>query len=468
MTDHSSVVRRVSRTRPLLANFGRLALVSALIFWWGGIFVPRLTSLIDPDLLASKDIPLQLNPDVEGTFANAVSATALLTVALLVGLTAVASWRLAAGWFAVVGWSVLALTVGYVGWEEAIEPVEVVSLRNAVFNEATPSLWPLLISPLIVAFVLVMVGFVCRGRQLWEVRLLLTLGIVVWLLVLVYEASVPYLSERRAYNLGVLFEETLEFGGTLVIGLSAVVAMRRRELGVFRPRVFVPLVGGSLAVVGLLGGLVGAFVFRAPVVDARPYTHIGTFDISLSDTEAVAQEFRMPAVPIGSLDLRLGLGDPNGRSGAAVWRVLGGGGGEPGPILRAGRLDVPAGEDSTWRTIRFPPLVQPEGRPLTLLVQAEVGQGARLLVGATKTDGSLAGPLWINGERAWSDQTLSTVVYSASEPTRSKVQAIWTFIASDWHWPVVLAGLAIGLTLVTLIPALLVTSVVLSAVPQRS
>lgn len=269
MTDRNSTVRRVCRTRPQLANLGRLALVSALIFWWGGIFVPRLTSLIDPDLLASKDIPLWLNPDVEGTFANAVSATALLTVSLLVGLTAVVSWRLAVGRFAVLGWSVLALTVGYVSWEEAIEPVQVVSLRNAVFNEATPTLWPLLISPVIVAFVLVMVGFVCRGRQLWEVRLLLTLGIVVWLLVLVYEVSDPYLSMQGAHDVGVLFEETLEFGGTLVIGLSAVVAMRGRELGVFQRRVIVPLVGGTLAVVGLLGILVGAFIFRAPLVDTR-------------------------------------------------------------------------------------------------------------------------------------------------------------------------------------------------------
>ena len=441
--------------------------MSVLIFWWGGIFVPRLTSLIDPDLLASKDIPLQLNPDVEGTFANAVSATALLTVSLLVGLTAVVSWRLAVGRFAVIGWSVLALTVGYVSWEEAIEHGQVVSLRNAVFNEATPSLWPLLISPLIVAFVLVMVGFVCRGRQLWEVRLLLTLGMVVWLLVLVYEVSGPYLSMQRAYNLGVLFEETLEFGGTLVIGLSAVVAMRGRELGVFQRRVIVPLVGGSLAVVGLLGILVGAFIFRAPIVDTRlDYAAGGGFFVALHNEMSAIQEFRMPEFPIKEFDVRLASQDSHEHSGNLVWRVIDGG--AAGGVLREGRMEVPTTDYLAWRSIEFDPPIRPvEGRRMGLQLVADVVGGGHIRIAATKTDLYPDGRLWVNGEPTWPGQNLEFVAYSAPEPTRSKLRAVWDTFASDWRWPVLFAELALGLTLITLIPGLLVSGLVLSVAPKR-
>lgn len=356
----------------------------------------------------------------------------------------------------------LGVTAAYLAWEEESE-FHVASIAvgagRSMFGVVNQYLWVILMSPLIAGFVLVMVGFICRGRQLREVRLLLGLGTVVWLLALAHETSPLYLAGQGTYNLGVLSEETLEFGGALTIGLSAVVAMHARELGVFRRRVFVPIVVGSLAVVGLLGGLAGAYVFRAPVMDARPHTHIGTFHISLSDSEAVAQEFRMPTMPIRSFDLRLGYHDPTEPFGTAVWRVVSGGGDEQGPILREGRLAVSRGEDVESETIRFPPLMQPDGQLLTLLVQADVGMGSSLLVGATKSDRPVTGRLWINGEPALSDQRLNFVAYSAPEPTRSKLQAVWTLMTSDWRWPVVIAGLALSLTLATLIPILLVVAV---------
>ena len=62
---------------------GRALLLGAVAFWWGLIVVPRLVSLALPDLLPPDAISRHLNPDVEGSLANAVSATALLIAALL-------------------------------------------------------------------------------------------------------------------------------------------------------------------------------------------------------------------------------------------------------------------------------------------------------------------------------------------------------------------------------------------------
>ena len=49
-------------------------LLGAVAFWWGLIVVPRLVSLAFPELLSPDTIPRHLNPDQEGTVANAVSA----------------------------------------------------------------------------------------------------------------------------------------------------------------------------------------------------------------------------------------------------------------------------------------------------------------------------------------------------------------------------------------------------------
>ena len=459
--DRGSAERGGLLARPFVANSGRLALVVAVVFWWGGVVIPRLISLVLPEWLPPEAIPRDLNPDLdlEGRLANRVSAGALMVLAFLALINAGVSRRTAAGRIAVIGWFVLGVATGYLAWEE-VSDFHVASIAlgvgRAVFGVVSQYLWVILLSPLILVFVSVMLVFISKGGQLREVNLLLTLGILVWLLVLIHEVSAPYLFIGGTYDLEVLIEETLEFGGTLLIGLGAAIALRKRELGVFRRPVLIPLIVGSLAVVGLLGSLVGSFVFRAPVIDTRNDTHIGTFHVSLSDSQAVAQGFGMPAIPIGGFGLRLGLHDPEGRSGAAIWRIVGGDGVWQGPILRAGRIDAPAGKGSTWKMVNFPPLVQPEGRPLTLLVEADVGPGSSLLVRAAKADRKEVGRFWINGEPAWSDQTLSFVAYSASEPTRSKVQAIWAFMTSDWRWPVLLLDLALGLTLLTLIPALLI------------
>ena len=110
-----------------------------------------------------------------------------------------------------------------------------------------------------------------------------------------------------------------------------------------------------------------------------------------------------------------------------------------------------------------PPLAEAQGRSLAVQLAAEVEQEAHLRIGATQTDRYPDGRLWINGALAWPDQDLEFVAYSASELTRSKLQAIWHTFSSDWRWPVLLADFAITLTLILLIPALLV----IAALPGR-
>ena len=67
-------------TGPLVVWTGRLLLLSAVLFWWGGVLAPNLLSLAFPAWLSPESIPRDLNPDIdwEGRLANRVSATALL------------------------------------------------------------------------------------------------------------------------------------------------------------------------------------------------------------------------------------------------------------------------------------------------------------------------------------------------------------------------------------------------------
>ncbi len=332
---------------------------------------------------------------------------------------------------------------------------EVLGMANSQY------LWPVLLSPLIVTFVLAMAVFVHKGLCDREVRAPLVFGIAAWLLAVAHEASYPFLFKGRAEMVEIVLEETLEFGGTLLIGLSAAIALgshaaSRPPSGAYSgPRLRRPLVG-SVAAAAVLGGLVLAFAFRVPVIDARA-AYIDTFELSLRDGEAIIQELRMPTDPVGSFRVRLANRDPKGLSGIAAMRITELGTSEP--ILAEGLVEVPAQDSPVWTDIELiPPLSEAQGRSLAVQLAADIGREARLRIGATQTNRYEDGRLWINGTLTWPDQDLEFVADSTKEPTWIKLQAIWRVFTSDWRWPVLVVDTAVAMTLITFIPVLLVTA----------
>ncbi len=476
---------------------GRWLLLGAVAFWWGGIVAPRLVSLAFPELLSPEAIPRHLNPDSEGNLANAVAAIFLLITALLAFANALRSFGMlrtqgvsrrgavpqAHGRIATGGWTALAVTAAYLGWEEVSEfhAVGTRGLGEIVLGKAYDgTLWPVVLSPLIVAFVLAMGVFIGKGlpstgstgsRQASsgrEVRALLVLGLAAWLLAIVHEVGYTFVFGGKADLLPRLLEETLEFGGTLVIGLSAGIALgsgavSRPPSGAFRGRrLFLPLFG-SMAAVVVLGGLAVGLLFRAPFVNARSLTYLGAFYLSLDDKHSLVQELGVLAEPVARLDLRLANHDLQGRPGILIWRVMEAREEGLGPILREGRFEVNTSGYLAWKSIDFPPLVEAEGRPLSLQLIADVEPETQLRVGTTKLNRYKDGRLWIDGLIEWPDLNIEFVAYSAPELTRSKLGAIWSVFTSDWRWPVLLADLAVALTLIIFVPVLLVTF----ALPRR-
>ncbi len=478
-----------STVRRLAEWTGRVLLLGAVAFWWGLIFAPRLVSLTFPDLLSPEAIPPHLNPDVERNLANAVSATFLLIAALLAFANTLRSFgRLrtqdvsrrgavpqAHGWIATGGWTALAVTATFLAWEEIFEfkgAAGMSALGQMVLGTAYDGpLWPVLASPLILAFVLAMVVFVHKGLRAREVRALLILGLTAWVLAVVHEVGNTFVL-AKAGVLTRLLEETLEFGGTLIIGLSAGIALWGPGplAGIFggrgrlTPAVWLTAPAATIACVVVLGA-VAADVQREPLADARALTHIGFFHIIVYDKHSLVQELGVLPAPPARFDLRITSRAPQGRSGILIWRVLEPGKEAPGSgrILREGRKEIPVGDHPSWESIDFPPLVEAEGRPLALQLIADVGPRAHLRVGATKTNRYEDGRLWVDGALTWPDQNIEFVAYGAPEPTRGKLQAMWHIFSSDWRWPVLAVDVAIVMTLLTFIPALLVTA----ALPRR-
>ena len=456
---------------PLYERVGRLSLLLAIALWWGGFVVPHLVSLTSSELLPLHAIPRQLNAEYEGTVANAFSALALSVVAFLALVNAAVSVRRTAGWpGGAGGWAALMVTSAYLAWEE-LSDFHVNSLtvvEQAVFGKdlveaAGPFVWPVLLSPLIVAFLLVMWAFARKELRAREVRAPFFLGLAAWLLALVLEVTAPilFVFVSQAAILGYVLEETLEFSGTLLIALSAVFALR--SVAASRPpsggRRLQTTMLGSLIALAAFGGFFVVFVFRAPLVDARvpSYTHRDTFQVSLNDHEAVIQEIQMPAAPVGSLRLRLANCDLEVGSAVASVRVTRMG--TLAPILSEGSLVVPAGDCPRWRDVElFPPFAEAEGQRLAVQVIADVEPGHELGIGATKMNHYEGGRLWVNGILSWPDQNLEFVAYGTAAPTRSKFQGLWSVLTSDWHWPVIIVEFMVALILITLIPALLITA----------
>ena len=402
---------------------GRALLLGAVAFWWGLIVVPRLVSLAFPELLSLDAIPRHLDPDSEGNLANAVSAIFLLITALLAFAMVRQAHHARSYWITTGGWAVLAVTAAYLAWEEVSEfhAEGTRALGETLLGAAYRStLWPVVLSPLIVAFVLAMAVFVSKGfpstgsAGSWqassgrEVRALLILGLTAWLLAVVQEVGHTF----KAGLLVRLLEEALEFGGTLVIGLSAAIALRGPA--VLRPvrqaqdasRQFVgrfPLTVWWMAAIAIVAcvvalGAVAAAVDRKPLADARARAHVGTFHMSLdeehSDEEhSLVQELGALPAPPARIDLRVANHDPKGRPGTMIWRVMEAGERGEGRILREGRMELVARDDLSWERIDFPPLVEAEGRPWPCSSYPNSGRGpicgsARRRRTCTRTDGS--------------------------------------------------------------------------------
>ena len=153
----------------LAERTGRVLLLGAVAFWWGLIVVPRLVSLAFPELLSLDAIPRHLDPNSEGHLANAVSAIFLLITALLAFAMVRQAHHARSYWITTGGWAVLAVTAAVLAWEEVSGFHDVRSEGTLALGEAVlgagfhGTLWPVLASPLILAFVLAMAVSSTRG-----------------------------------------------------------------------------------------------------------------------------------------------------------------------------------------------------------------------------------------------------------------------------------------------------------------
>ena len=460
-----------SRLWRTVAWAGRLLLLGAVAFCWGGFVAPQLVSLAFPRLLPPDALPRGLDPGIEGTAANAISAAALLIVSLLAFANAIIWCRGRDRWGIVGGWAALAVAAAYLAWDELKtdlhgEATDV--LRRAVFGESLDAfIWAVHLSLLPAALGLVAWSFTLKGRRGRAVGVPLSLGLAAWMLATALDMSQLNLFAGRADVLEIVLDESLEFSGSLLIALSAGIAVRwdaipQQQRSLSSGHHLRVLAVGSIAVVALLGSIAVGFVFRAPIVNAQAHTHTNAFHLSLKDREAVTQELRMPAAPLGRLKLRMATHDPNARSGTAGVRVTRLGTSEP--VLAEGSVEVPVGNSPEWIDVElYPQLAEPDGQQLALWVVANVDQDTELWIGATKLNRYLDGRLWVNGKLTWSDQDLEFVAYGARDLTLSKLAGLLSVLTSDWRWPLLLVDLCIALTFITFIPALLVTA----ALPQR-
>ncbi|MCY4109920.1 MAG: hypothetical protein OXG11_12950 [Chloroflexi bacterium] len=464
---------------------GRLLLLGAVAFWWGAIVVPQLFSLSFPLLLPWSALPPQLNPDAEGSVANTVSAVCLFAVAILALANALRSsrrfsTRRASNRTAIWGWTLLAAMTALVAWEEKTDfrGWLLPALGKAVFGD----LWAhtsgidgtTLLSPLILAFVVAMSLFIRKGLSSRAVRVLLIMGLTAWLLSIVYDKGGLRLATSEWYILSVLLEETLEFSGTLLIGLGAGIALgggavSRPQSGTFRRRQsFLSQVGAVTAVV-VLGGslmLVAVSSYREPLLDTRGSAvfNVNLYDHPVED-HSLIQELGAFSTPLARLRLRVANADPHGRSGVMLWRVMEAGQYSSGRILREGRVKVAAEDEPRWEIIDFPPLAEAldlsKGRPIALQLVAEVEPESYLRIGGTKTQDFEHLQFLINSEETWPNQKLELVAYGPSNVTRGQLQAIWRHF--EWSWSVLAGAALIGLSIITFVPALLVTA----ALPRR-
>ncbi len=447
------------------AVIGRLLLLGAVAIGWGGFVVPQLVSLAFPGLLPPDALPRNLDFGIEGSVANAVSSTAFFIVAALALANSLVGRRRREPWFLVAGWAVLGVFVAYLAWDELMTDLHRearVFLRQTLFADSGDAWnWAVHLSLLPMALGLALCPLIVPNLRSRAVALPLGLGFSAWVLAIVVDISQQTLFAGRADALEVVFDETLELSGSLLIALGAGVALRwgttsQRRVDPFLPQRLRRTAIGSVALVAALGALAVGFLFRAPLVDAQSDFHFDVFPVILGDQEAAVQELHMPAGPVGSVNLRVASQDPAGRAGTVGVRLTRRGTVEP--ILAEGSATAPSRSTPDWVNITlYPKLLEPQGQPLALAVVADLNQDARLLVSATKRNRHAVGDLWINGQTTWPDQSLEFVAYGTSELTRGKLAGLLTLLTSSSRWPLLLADIVIALTYLTFIPALLVS-----------
>ncbi len=474
-----------SRARRLAEPVGRLLLLAAVVFWWGAIVLPQLISLAFPDLLPWTTLPRQLNPNTEGSLANAVSALSLAVVAFLaLGNTSrsLRTHNARKKLIAIGGWTLLTVTAVYLTADEIFDPRTMSAferLGHFLFGEAyNEDLWPVVLSPLIVAFVVAMGLFILRGPLYRRVRILFILGLIAWLLAIAHDVSQkPLFEDFVTQRVGRLLDETLEFSGSLLIGLGAAISLwDRREppsdMGDWRSRFnsavwsFDKFVIAAVAIVACIVavGVMAPRLYKWPLADARADTLAGAFQMVVDDQHSIVQELGVLPVPPSRLDLRIANRSASNRPGVLAWRLIQPEEGISGKTLREGRKEIPARDHLDWETLDISPPVQSGGRPFALQLIADVGPDAHLRIGATKTNRYEEGRLWVDGALGWPDQNIEFAAYSAPELTRSKLLAMWHAFLSDWRWPVLAADLAIVMALFVFVPLLLVTA----APPRRA
>ena len=69
--------RRVAAGGHRIKWAGRLAVLGAVAFWWGGYVLPYLVSVALPDVVPRKHVPWWLDADMNGSLTNTMSAAVL-------------------------------------------------------------------------------------------------------------------------------------------------------------------------------------------------------------------------------------------------------------------------------------------------------------------------------------------------------------------------------------------------------
>ena len=409
-----------------------------LAAWWGAYVVPSLLRLAFPGLIPP--IPVWLNADANGSLPNYISAAvlALATIALLVSM--IRAYRESN--LATIGWSILASTTLFV------LIAELTDWHNLLFAS-----WSIQLAPLAAVFVVLAILFVWRVDHQPLVRLLLSLGYVLWVMVIVHEAIQPY-AKSIFGSLPIVIEETLEVMGAMSLFTAAWLTYQRP---------LVPLSWGTSAAWSTL--TVSAFSIMAvlylyqvplvstrnasPLISTRDTSPVGTFHVILDGYGAIQQDLRRIPFPSDRVDVRMAL---RGEMPTSVeLRVL-----DDATVISAGRTHVPPqAEDLSMHTFVLAPVLDTTSDQLSIQLIADLPSDSNLRIGATQSNSDDGLRLQTNGDVQPPGHRIEYTFYSTTEPTRTKLSSLW-HIASDWRHAVTAIFCWVSLIPLVGVPVLLI------------